>query len=933
MGAQTAGLHGQVTDGTGAVVPGTKVTLTGPAGTVRAVTSNESGSYSFVGLAPGDYTLQASAPDLTLPQAAKLSLRSGTHTLDLQLMVVLTGQQVTVRENSAPAVSTDASSNANAVVLTGNDLQALADDPEDLAADLQALAGPAAGPNGGTVYVDGFSGGELPSKESIREVRINENPFSPEYDKLGFGRVEIFTKPGSDKFKGSAFYNFGDSFWNSRDPYAQQKAPFELQEYGGNLSGPIGRRASFFIDVQRHAIDNGDIINGIIVDPKTFVIINPFTQVFRTPQRRVIISPRMDYQLNSKNTLVVRYRFARADVRDSNIGSMNLVSQGEHSHWLSQTVQATETAVLGSGVINETRFQYYRLDGSSLANDPGIAITVLGAFNGGGSQVGHSTDAQNTYEVQNYTSIARGAHSWRFGVRLRAQMLEDISPNNFGGTFIFDSIALYQRTLELQAKGLSPHQIRAQGGGATQFTINAGTPGLSVSQVDAGVFAGDDWRVRPNLTLNLGLRYENQTNIHDRLAFAPRIGLAWAPGGGSGKAAPKNVIRAGFGFFYDRFSIWNTVNARRYNGIVQSQYVVTDPDFFPMVPATASLAGSVASSTIREVSSNLRAPYVMQSALSFERQLPFGTTLAITYANSHGLHQLRSEDINAPLPGTGVFPFKTESPIFLMESSGLYNQNQVITNINSRVNQSVSLFGYYVYNRAMSNTDGLSTFPANPYNFAGEYGPAATDVHHRVSAGGSIDLKWNVRMSPLFVMSSGPPFDITAGRDIYGDTLFNGRPGIATDPSKPGLIPTQYGSLDPNPTAGEQILPRNFGRGPGSVMLNLRLGKTFTFGSSRENAASAGAGGPDRRNTPGVFGTGGGPPPSTVSGNRRYNLAITAIFRNILNHTNPGPIIGDITSPLFGQANQTAGYNSVGGTNFLENANNRRLEMQARFTF
>jgi hypothetical protein len=210
---QTAGLQGRVTDPSGAVIPGAKVTLTSPSGSIRTASSGDSGLYSFTGLAPGDYTVQASAPNLAM-QPAKISLRSGFETLDLQLLVQVTGQQVTVRENAAPAVNTEAANNASAVVLTGKDLQSLADDPDDLAADLQALAGPSAGPNGGAVYVDGFSGGELPSQESIREVRINQNPFSPEFDKLGYGRVEIFTKPGTDKYKGTLFYNFGDTVWN-----------------------------------------------------------------------------------------------------------------------------------------------------------------------------------------------------------------------------------------------------------------------------------------------------------------------------------------------------------------------------------------------------------------------------------------------------------------------------------------------------------------------------------------------------------------------------------------------------------------------------------------------------------------------------------------------------------------------------------------------
>ena len=242
-----------------------------------------------------------------------------------------------------------------------------------------------------------------------------------------------------------------------------------------------------------------------------------------------------------------------------------------------------------------------------------------------------------------------------------------------------------------------------------------------------------------------------------------------------------------------------------------------------------------------------------------------------------------------------------------MESSGLYNQHQLITNVNARINQNISLSGSYVLNRAKSNTDSLGTFPANPYDFSGEYGPAATDVHHRGSLTGSINTKWNVRFSPLVILESGPPFDITVGRDLYGTTLFNGRPGIATDPGRPGLIQTKYGLLDPNPALGQKTLSRNFGRGPGSITVNLRVAKTLEFGSGRDAASASPprgpGGGEDRRGNPGVFGPGGGPQGPSSSTSHRYSLVISMSTRNLLNHTNPGPIIGNITSPLFGQAN------------------------------
>jgi len=957
--AQTGALAGKVTDETGAVVPKAKVTLAGPAGPIKTTTSGDDGSYSFSGLTLGDYAIEASAPDLTV-QAVKVSVKIGAQVLNLQLKVASTVQQVTVKENGGPAVGTEASSNASALTLKGDDLDALGDDPEDLQADLQALAGPSAGPGGGSIFIDGFSSGDLPPKSAIREIRVNQNPFSPEYDKLGFGRIEIFTKPGSDNWRGSINYNLQDQFWNSRNPYSAQKAPLLLNEFEGSLSGPLNHRTSFTLDAQREKVDNGSIVNAVTLDPQTYAVI-PFNDVRTTPQLRVRLTPRVDYQLNQNNTLMFRYGVSYLDIQDAGIGSFDLISRGYHSQTTNQTVQATETAVLGTSV-NETRFQYYRNALNTAANNSSPAILVLGSFNGGGAQTGQASNIQDSYELQNYTSIIHGAHSWRLGARLRGQVIDSVSPQNFGGTFTFGGgvapvldannnpeidatgqpvlaeiqpIDRYRRALLLAQSGLSPAQVASLGGGPTQFSISGGIPGISVHQEDVGAFVGDDWRLRPNLTLNLGLRYETQTNIHDRRDWAPRIGMAWAPGGGAKELRPKTVIRTGFGIFYDRFALANTLTAQRFNGTVQQQFVVTDPTFFPNIPTLASLAGSQSAQVIQEVSSQLRAPFILQSALSVERQLPANTTLAVTYTNSHGLHELRSEDINAPLlgtynpnaPGTGVYPFGTSNPLLLMTSSGLYNQNQLMFNVNTKVTSDVSLYGFYVLNRALSNTDGLTTYPGNQYNFAGEYGNASTDVHNRVNVGGSINTRWHLRISPYMNIQSGAPFDITTGSDPFGTTLFNARPGIVTDSSIPGVIQTKYGLLDPNPTANEKLLPRNYGRGPGSVALNLRIGKTWGFGSERGKSKSdSGPGGPPQ----GSPGNGGGITGGVSSILQRYKLTVSLSMRNLTNHNNPGPIIGNITSPLFGFANQSAG---TGGSGVSESANNRRTELQIRFAF
>src|SRR5881296_1685190 len=651
--AQTGTLRGTVTDDSGAIVQGAKITLTANSGTVNTAVAAGDGSYSFTGIAPGDYVAQASAPDLATPPL-KLTIRPGVQTLNLQLKVAAVTQQVTV-EDRAVSVTPEPANNASATVLAGDDLQALSDNPDDLIDELIAIAGPGAGPGGASVFIDGFSSGQLSSRESIREIRI-----------------KILTRPGTNQFHGSGFFNFGNDFWNSRNPYASEKAPFLLKEAGANLSGPMGKRASFFADLRRDAVDNGAIINGTILNPATFGIINPFTDVFRIPQRRIRSNPRADYQISPNNTLTLRYGFVHADIPSAGVGGFNLISRGVHTTATTHTIQATDTAVFAENMVNEVRFQLFRSSNEITPATIGPAIQVLGGFNGGASPEGHSFDTQTNHEFQDYVSALHGQHSWRFGVRLRRQADDNISPQNFQGTFTFSggaapvldannqlvpdsagqpiqaaitSIKRYRRTLLFQNIGLTPSQIASLGGGASQFSIISGDPHLSASQLDFGAFVSDDWKIRPALTMSLGFRYETQTNIQDRHDLAPRIGVAWG-------FAPKTVVRAGFGIFYDRFGLANTVTALRYNGIRQQQFVVTNPDFFPYLPAFSVLEGFHSTQVRQQVNSNLVAPTFYQSMVSLERQLPRNTTVAVTFANAHGLHMLRSRDVNAPLPGT-----------------------------------------------------------------------------------------------------------------------------------------------------------------------------------------------------------------------------------------------------------------------------------------
>src|SRR5919106_4929031 len=268
MAQRTGSLRGQVSDELGALVVGATVTVVAADGTQKNAVTNSEGIYNFSSLPPGPYTLRVVSPGFTPYEKTELAIAAGPRTThDVRLVVAFEKQVITINEEQG--LNTDPQNNADAVVLRGQDLDVLPDDPDALASAVQAMAGPSAGPNGGQIFIDGFTGGRMPPKESIREVRINQNPFNAENNNIGFGNLEIFTKPGADKLRGSTFYNFGDESFNSRNPFAPSRAPFQVRYFGGSLSGPITKgKSSFFLDFQRRGVYDKTIIKTTILNPR-----------------------------------------------------------------------------------------------------------------------------------------------------------------------------------------------------------------------------------------------------------------------------------------------------------------------------------------------------------------------------------------------------------------------------------------------------------------------------------------------------------------------------------------------------------------------------------------------------------------------------------------------------------------------------------------
>jgi carboxypeptidase family protein len=969
-------LTGQVLDPSGAAIPGATVSVTSPSGQTLPTKTNGEGFYKFDALVPGKYGLRVSSKGFAAFTADNVEISAGNPAKFNVSMVIKVEEEKVEVTDSNTKLDVNPENNAGMIVLKGKDLEALSDDPDELQADLQALAGPSAGPNGGQIYIDGFTGGTLPPKASIREIRINQNPFSAEYDKLGYGRIEVFTKPGTDHLHGQLYLSGNSSAFNSRNPFevtpnGASPPGYESTQFSANVGGPINKKASYFFSIDRRDIHDLSIVSAEILDPNFNII--PFSDALSAPRTRMNLSPRLDYQLGTNNTLTVRYQYERESLTNDGIGEFHLASGGFNQLTSEDNVQVSDTQIFGAKIINETRFRFVRdsTDQTPLSAAP--TISVEGAFTGGGNSGGINLDTLDRFEFQNYTSMSRGKHFLKYGIRLRDNKDLNEAHPNFNGTFTFGlrqnpncppnstpltcpkitGIQAYQMTVQGLAKGTPLPGIIAAGGGASQYIIATGSALADVNYIDAGLYIQDDWRVKPNITLSYGLRFETQDNIGDHADFAPRLGIAWGIGGGGPKnVAPKTVLRAGYGFFYDRFTFDLILQQERLNGTVQQQFTFANPNFFldsngnapPLSTLLITQQPAAIAPTIYQPNPNLRTPYTMQTGVSLERQLTKSANLSVTYLTSRGVHQFFTENINSPTcsalpcdPLTSPRPLGSPDNIYQYQSEGAFKQNQLIVNSSIRMGAKLSVFGYYTLNSANSDTAGSGSFPSSSNDISLDYGRAAFDVRQRLFIGGTIGLPHAFRISPFLIASSGVPFSLTTGQDTNGDSVFNDRPAFASSRSVPSnVVANQFGSFDLVPQPGETLVPVNSLTSASRFSLNLRLSKSFGFGKKTE-APSAAPGGPGAGGTfgrgPGGGGRGGGGGGrggalfDGASNNQRYSLTCSVSARNIFNNVNLATPIGNLSSPLFGQSN------AIAGGPFSGSPGNRRLDLQVTFNF
>jgi hypothetical protein len=830
-----------VHDPSGAVIPGAVVrvgNLETTAASPVEVVSDGQGVAVAAGLEPGRYTVSVSFPGFETRTLTDVRLKAGEAKRDVILPIQKLDQSVSVGRDPAVAAS-DPNSDRFNTVLSKEQIDALPDDPDEMESVLKEMAGP-----GATLRVDGFRGGRLPPKSQIRSIRFSRDMFAAENHGGGMVFVDITTQPGLGPLRGGLDFTFRDDSLNARNAFVDEKGPEQTQQYGFNLSGTLLKeRTSFSLSAGGASLyDSANIFAAV---PDGTVSSN-----VRRPADRVNFNGRIDHALTKAHTLRATFQRNADDQKNLGVGGFDLTERAYARRTDDRMLRLAESGPLSKNVFAESRvqlrWQSNRID--SAYELP--TVSVLDAFTGGGAQ---QAGGRRSMEMEWATNIdwAKGKHAVRAGTLVEGGSYRSDSRTNYLGTFTFASLADFEAERP------------------TTFSRRAGDPLVEYAMWQAGAFVQDDWRARKNLTLSAGLREELQTHLDDRWNLAPRIGVTWSP-----FKSGKTTIRGGGGVFYDWLDAGTFEQTLRVDGTHQQDMVVRNPGY--PNPFSGDSSQEILPGSKYALASDLVQPVRKMINIGFSQQLTPTLSANVSLGHSVGSDRFRGLNVNAPR-ADGSRPDPALGNVTTVESTARARGSAVNAGLNLNIpNRRTILFANYSWLRQENDADGPFSLPADSYNLAGEWGPAAGVPHHIFSSIINTTIRKNLRVGLTATARTGTPYNITTGRDENGDTVFNDRPdGVSRNTGTTKGMWDMGGRVSYAFGFGQR--PAGPGMGGGPTVVIQRVGAV--------------GGGGDMLNAIG----GGGAEDKRV----RFELYVSA--QNLLNHVNPIGYSGVMTSPFFGE--------------------------------
>ena len=903
--ATTGNIEGRVTDANGAAVPNVSVSATNQDnGFGKTVVTSDDGNFVFVLLPPGNYKVETAAvqgfgastyENIQVTVGAKNSLEIVLTAGGSVNVVDVTAEGAGV-ETTRTSISTTINETKIANLPTnGRNFLDFATLAPNVIRDPTRSGDLAVGGQKGTlnsIQIDGASSdntffgqssgrvgsGRAPSQfsiDTVKEFQVNQNGFTAEFGRAAGAVINVVTKSGTNRFTGSAFEYFRDESLNARSPVlvaaGRSRPPGQINQFGGTFGGPIKKDKAFFFGAyegQRSNLPNPVVLNSLRFAPASVqTLLGSKIDPYNINRQQDTFLVKADFNISERNQVWVR--FNQQNFTGTNLEFSGTNSSVEHtgnSNVKTSALTSNWTYTITPNWINEFRFQYSRDKEPGLANsdDPEVTLSAsAGGINDGTFFIGRNNFSPREttitrYQFINNQTFLTGNHTVKYGMDLLFDKIFNFFPGLFSGSYTFTSYAALAAN--------TPSRYR-------QSFAGAGTTGAEThpDNKEYGFFVQDDWRATPQLTLNLGLRYDYQSIAQpqvqnpnaallaagfdtsfrpsDKNNIAPRFGISYA-------FDEKTVLRGGYGIFYGRTPAILTGTAHSQNGI---QVVAIDinctamPTLCPTYPNVfANVPTNVAAVTpnLYLFGRDYQQPFTHQARLQFEREVFANTNFSVQYTMFKGQDLTRTRNANLSAPVTtnvSIFngttntgetftfqrfsnprPIPSFQRISLFESTAKSFYQGLTFELNRRFANRWQFITSYTLSKAKDNKpDQTSVVPGggddakiaeNQFDLSGEYGRSDLDVRHRFI------------FSPVYETGTFRYSENKIIRALLSDYIFT---GIFTAQS--GFAYSALVGGDPNGdgiTSTDRVpgTRRNEFSTPNSYIVDLRVGRIIRFG-------------------------------------------------------------------------------------------------------
>jgi hypothetical protein len=831
-----------VADQTGAVIPGATVAVSGQDAATRAITpdpvmTSDQGVAAIGGLAPGRYVVQAAFPGFATNFARDVRVRTGDNKQTISLEIEKLRDEITVgrdkQESAADAKVTFGSA------MTREQIDALSDNPEEMKRQLMDMAGP-----GAVIRVDSFEGGDLPPKSQIKSIHVTRDTFAAENHNAGAIFIEIITQPGIGALRGGGRFSLRDGSLSGRSPFTPQKGPERTQNYGFNFGGSIvPQKSSFSVSIEGMTSYDTPNLNAALPTG-----LRSEALTLRTPRDRVNLSVQFDDAITRDQTLRLGFFTNRNTAANLGVGAYDLPERAFSTRDSSYTFRIQEAGPLGRRFFINSRLNVNVVHNERHAALEAPTYRVNDFFTSGGAQTAGARDGK-LINFQSDLDYIRGIHSVRSGIALEGGWTHSDITSNYLGTYTFESDTDFIN------------------GTPRSYTRRIGDPVIDYRDFRGGFYVQDDIRVRRNLTLSPGARYELQTHVHSFNNIGPRFAVTWAP-----FKSGKTTLRASTGIFYDWLDQFTYEQTLQVDGLHQRELNIVNPSF----PDPGNI-GIIPPVNRYVLSDDWKMPRSSRLTLAADQTVTPKLRAGILYTYMRREDIGRGLNLNAPI--NGVRPDPTFGNIVLAVSDASARQHTIGFNYQigglpppflppnaPRVDwKRAFLIGQYTFGIWDNNFDGQFNPPPSG-TLATEWGPNQGDVRHRVNFSLITQTLKNLQAQLNLNAATGTPYTILTGRDSNGDLIFNDRPdGVG----------------------------RNSVRGDGQLTLNANFNYSFQFGKR------GGALPPGIR----IINLNGAPQVDTVAltGQPRFRVGVYVQAQNLTNRNNYAGYSGSMTSYFFGQ--------------------------------